>query len=73
MLLCIIFNLLDFSVLFSHRRSAQKLQGILDNPIIVENHAGAGGNIASNIVAKAAPDGYKILITPSLVQWPSKF
>ena len=47
------------------RTIALKLQEVLGNPIIVENHAGAGGNIGSNIVAKAAPDGYTILITSS--------
>ena len=47
------------------RTIAQKLQEVLGKPIIVENHAGAGGNIGSNIVAKAAPDGYTILITSS--------
>jgi tripartite-type tricarboxylate transporter receptor subunit TctC len=35
------------------RTIAQKLQEVLGKPIIVENHAGAGGNIGSNIVAKA--------------------
>ncbi len=44
---------------------AQKLGEILGKPVIVENHAGAGGNIGSNIVAKATPDGYTILITSS--------
>jgi tripartite-type tricarboxylate transporter receptor subunit TctC len=47
------------------RTIAQKLQEVLGKPIVVENHAGAGGNIGSNLVAKAAPDGYTILITSS--------
>jgi len=34
----------------------------LGQPIIVESHAGANGTIASNVVAKATPDGYTLLI-----------
>ncbi|MBZ1349564.1 tripartite tricarboxylate transporter substrate binding protein [Alcaligenaceae bacterium LF4-65] len=34
----------------------------LGQPIIVESQAGANGTLASNVVAKAAPDGYTILI-----------
>lgn len=34
----------------------------LGQPIIVESHAGANGTIASNVVAKASPDGYTMLI-----------
>jgi tripartite-type tricarboxylate transporter receptor subunit TctC len=47
------------------RTIAQKLGEILGKPVIVENHAGAGGNIGSNMVAKAVPDGYTVLITSS--------
>lgn len=47
------------------RTLAQKMGEILGKPVVVENHAGAGGNIGSNMVAKAAPDGYTILITSS--------
>lgn len=41
---------------------AQKLSERMGQPVIVENHAGAGGNIGADFVAKAAPDGYTILM-----------
>ncbi len=34
----------------------------LGQPIIVESQAGANGTLASNVVAKASPDGYTLLI-----------
>jgi tripartite-type tricarboxylate transporter receptor subunit TctC len=38
------------------------LQEVLKQPMIVDNRTGAGGNIASQYVAKAAPDGYTMLV-----------
>ena len=37
----------------------------LGQPIVIENRAGAGGNIGTAAVAKADPDGYTILATSS--------
>ena len=42
------------------RQIAQKLTTILGKSVIVENKAGAGGNIGTDFVAKAPPDGYTI-------------
>lgn len=43
------------------RLIAQKLGPALGTTVVVENRAGAGGNIGSDYVSKAAPDGYTIL------------
>lgn len=40
---------------------AQHLQERLGVPVVPENRAGAGGTIGTDVVAKAAPDGYTIL------------
>lgn len=43
------------------RRLAAPLSRALGVPVVVNNRVGAGGNIASDVVAKARPDGYLIL------------
>ena len=47
------------------RPMAKGLQDELGQPFVIDNRGGAGGNIGSELVTKAAPDGYTLLITSS--------
>jgi tripartite-type tricarboxylate transporter receptor subunit TctC len=46
------------------RIAGDKLQAKWGQPVIVENRAGAGGNIGADAAAKAEPDGHTLLVTP---------
>src|SRR5262245_56851876 len=47
------------------RCSVRKLQDMVGKTVVVENRVGAFGNIATEYVARAKPDGYTIYIAPS--------
>src|SRR5262252_1572595 len=40
----------------------RKLEQILGEPFVIDNRPGAGGNVAAEMVAHVAPDGYTLLI-----------
>ena len=41
---------------------AEKLSAKWGQPVVIDNKAGAGGNVGSDLVAKSAPDGYNIIL-----------
>ncbi len=55
------------------RATAAELSKAFPQPFIVENRAGAGGNIGADVVARSAPDGYTLLMgtvgTQSINKW----
>lgn len=56
------------------RTIAQKLSDTWKQSVIVDNKPGASGMIGADIVAKAAPDGYTLLVVNQLlVQTPSLY
>src|SRR5262245_39508810 len=46
------------------RPLAERLTRLLGQPFVVENRSGAGGAIGAEMMAKAQPDGYTIMMTP---------
>ena len=53
------------------RALAPELARLWDQTVGVENHPGAGSTAAPNLVAKAAPDGYTLLVTSSAQAYSS--
>lgn len=55
------------------RTVAQQLSGPLRQSVIVDNRPGAAGNLAADLVARAAPDGYTVLLANATIAIPSLF
>src|SRR5690349_4067910 len=43
----------------------QKMQELMKQPVVIDNRAGAGGNLGADLVAKSPPDGYTLLMHSS--------
>ncbi len=49
------------------RMVGQKLSVLWNQPVVIENRAGAGGNVGADVVAKSAGDGYTLLMASGSV------
>jgi tripartite-type tricarboxylate transporter receptor subunit TctC len=54
------------------RLLAKKMSDILGQPIVVENHGGAGGTIGTDFASRQPADGYTVVLVSALAQASSK-
>jgi len=54
------------------RLLAKKMSDILGQPIVVENHGGAGGTIGTDFASRQPADGYTIVLVSALAQGASR-
>ena len=47
------------------RAAASEISKTIGQPVTVDNRPGAGGNLGAEMAARAAPDGYTMLMSPS--------
>jgi tripartite-type tricarboxylate transporter receptor subunit TctC len=47
------------------RQLQGKLKSVFNQPIVIENRVGAGGNLGADLVAKSSPDGYTLMLSSS--------
>ena len=47
------------------RAAAAEISKSIGQQVVIENRPGAGGNLGSEMVARAAPDGYTMVVSPS--------
>nr|WP_280141534.1 MULTISPECIES: tripartite tricarboxylate transporter substrate binding protein [unclassified Beijerinckia] len=55
------------------RTVGEELSKVLGQPVIAENKPGAGGNVGANLVAKATPDGYTLMMTSAGILSANQF
>jgi len=55
------------------RAVGDELSRSLGQPVIVENRAGAGGNVGAEIVARATPDGYTLMMSSAGILTANQF
>jgi tripartite-type tricarboxylate transporter receptor subunit TctC len=55
------------------RAIGDEMSRTLGQPVIVENRAGAGGNVGAEVVARSAPDGYTLMMTSAGILTANQF
>ena len=55
------------------RAVGDEMSRTLGQPVIVENRAGAGGNVGAEVVARSTPDGYTLLMTSAGILTANQF
>src|SRR5262245_57309133 len=55
------------------RLVGERLSTILGQNVVIDNRPGAGGNIAAEVVARAAPDGYTLFLGGATIFCANQF